>query len=389
MNAAFLVPRVSRAGGGVAVASAQLAKAICALGVRLRVHTSLEPLPEDDATIWGKVALEFGQVRGPMSYGLQPGLSRRLKGDRYDLVHLHGLWTYMSLSAMHAANANNLPLVVSPHGMLDGWARANSAAKKRLVGALYERRMILGAQCLHALCAQEADAIREYGYSGPIAIIPNGVELPSEGHSKNVAPWRDIVPKDARILLFLGRIHPKKGLSSLINGFNVAKTDPSASPWHLVIAGWDQRGHQAELELLAATKGLSNRVHFVGPQFGKNKTSTLRAADAFALPSQSEGLPMTILEAWAEELVVLMTPACNLEEGFLADAAIRIDTGADSVARGLIQLFSMSRSQREQMSANAFNLVKKDFDWAVSASKMVSVYQWLLGDGPRPDCVRV
>ena len=148
--------------------------------------------------------------------------------------------------------------------------------------------------------------MRNYGLQNPIAIIPNAVDLPREGHEAGEPNWADVVPADAKVLMFLGRIHPKKGLSNLMRAWaEVRRESPSAAErWQLVIAGWEQGGHQQELERLSAILGLQASVHFVGPQFDEGKAATLNRADAFILPSFSEGLPVAVLEAWSYRLPV-------------------------------------------------------------------------------------
>jgi poly(glycerol-phosphate) alpha-glucosyltransferase len=132
---------------------------------------------------------------------------------------------------------------------------------------------------------------------------------------------------------------------------------------------------------------LNESVHFLGPQFGELKAACFQAAAAFILPSVSEGLPMTVLEAWAHGLPVLMTPQCNLPYGFQAGAALRIEPEAASIAEGLGLLFQMSDSERSGMGARGLALVKERYHWPTVAAQMVAVYTWVLGAGPAPDCL--
>lgn len=219
----------------MSVAAAELAKAIKIRGVDLTVHSVREDLVHQDQESWGDVPLVTEATVGPIAYGLQPGLVQVLKRKQYDLLHLHGLWTYMSYAALKVIGKTQ-PLVVSPHGMLDAWALANSAKRKRFIGSLYEKRMLGTAACLHALCAQEANAICAYGYHGPIAVVPNGIELPKLFAKRAKPSWRDRLPDEAKVLLFLGRVHPKKGLTALIEAFgSLSGQETTVNPWHLVI----------------------------------------------------------------------------------------------------------------------------------------------------------
>ncbi|PYK25405.1 MAG: glycosyl transferase family 1, partial [Verrucomicrobia bacterium] len=129
-------------------------------------------------------------------------------------------------------------------------------------------------------------------------------------------------------------------------------------------------------------------VVFLGSRFGAEKSECYRTCDAFILPSLSEGLPMTVLEAWAYAKPVLMTPECNLPEGFLANAALRIGPSAEEIAAGLKQLVEMSTDDRAAMGARGRDLVTRDFSWPRIGEQMRAVYDWVLG-GEMPNTVRL
>jgi poly(glycerol-phosphate) alpha-glucosyltransferase len=220
--------------------------------------------------------------------------------------------------------------------MLDRWALANSAWRKRFAMALFERDHLMRAACIHALTQAEASDIRAAGFSAPIAVIPNGVDLPAA----IIYPARRPMPKDGRrVLLFLGRLHPKKGIGPLCAAWGkvVAINPTIAETWRLVIAGWDDGGHLPEFRAAAAQSGAAESIDFCGPLYGAEKSAAYAHADAFILPSFSEGLPMTMLEAWAHSCAVFATASCNLPEGFRAGAAFPITTEPDEMAAVLAQ----------------------------------------------------
>ncbi len=319
-------------------------------------------------------------VVGPQSLGYAPGLATALTDARLDVLHAHGLWMYPSRLGRDWARHTGRPHLVSPHGMLDPWALAHNHWKKRLVAAWFEQAHLREATCLHALCASELEAIRDYGLDNPVCVIPNGVDLP-DGPVPVSPPWYGKVAEDRRVLLYLGRIHPKKGLRFLLEGLAAA---PQTAAWTLVIAGWDQDGHEAELKALAAALGIEDTLLFVGPLQGDAKAAAFVHADAFVLPSLSEGLPMTVLEAWSHGLPVLMTPPCHLPEGVERAAAIEVDATAEGLACGLGQLFEMSVEERAAMGCRGLALVKQRYTWPQVASRMQGVYEWLLGGGVAP-----
>ena len=211
-------------------------------------------------------------------------------------------------------------------------------------------------------------------------MIPNGVDLPdlSKVNGKGQSESR-------RTLLYLGRLHPKKNISNLIRAWNQTFNTQRGSRdrWILAIAGWDQGGYESELKSIA--DGAS--VVFLGSQFGAEKSECYRTCDAFILPSLSEGLPMTVLEAWAHAKPVLMTPECNLPEGFEANAALRIGTTSEEIAAGLRQLVEMSGDDRAAMGTRGRTLVSTKFSWPQIGEQMRAVYEWVLGGGASPETI--
>jgi glycosyltransferase involved in cell wall biosynthesis len=342
---------------------------------------------ESDLPTWGAVPVRVHSVVGPKNLGFSPALSRSLRTAGLDLLHVHGIWMYPSIASLRLCRTTKLPLVISSHGMLDSWARRNSAWKKK-IGWIYEGAHLRRANCLRALCEAEAESMRKLGLRNPICVIPNGQELPPQ--TSVVQPCDGLgFARDRKVLLFLSRLHPKKGLPNLLGAWaNCQKTDLEARDWALVVAGADDWGHERVLRHLVSDLGIEKSVLFVGPLFGDKKARALQEAEASVLPSFSEGLPMTVLEAWAWRLPVLITPQCNLPEGFVEGAAVRADPTVDSLTLGLRTLFRMSDSDRKQMGERGRRLVEERFTWPRVAEQMVSVYKWLLGAGPKPHCVR-
>lgn len=380
---AVVTGSMSRHAGGLFNSVRALSRHLEQAGVGLQVFAGEDEFSTKDRAAWGETPLHTFPVRGPQVFGYQPGLLAALQDMKPDIVHQHGIWMYSSIAAM-AWSKTKGPRVISPRGMLDPWAVANSAWKKRVAAALYESRNLRGAACIHALAESERLAIRAYGIRTPIAVIPNGVDPSIADHTPAPPAWAVNLPDGARKLLFLGRIHPKKGLSALIEAYQQLR---GSDRWHLVVAGWDQGDHEAELKAQVTAAGLGKCVHFVGPQFGEDKAATLSAADAFILPSQSEGLPMAILEAWAFRLPVLMTGECNLPEAFPAGAAIEITRNPNSLAEALRQFMALPQADRDQIGEQGRNLVETSFNWPAIADKMSRTYSWVLHGGGCPEWV--
>ena len=157
--------------------------------------------------------------------------------------------------------------------------------------------------------------------------------------------------------------------------------------WHIDLVGWDHENCKVELENIVRNEQLQDFVTFHGGLFGEEKLQMYATSDAYILPSHGGGLPMTVLEAWSWNLPVIMTPYCNIPEGFDAGAAIKIDDNISSVKNGLMTLFTMDGKQREEIGKKGFQLVSEKFTWSASAQKMIQLYTWLLGNNEKPDFV--
>jgi poly(glycerol-phosphate) alpha-glucosyltransferase len=300
--------------------------------------------------------------------------------------------------------------------MLDPWALNNSRFKKKLAALVFENAHLRRAACLHALCQSEVKSIRGYGLTNPICVVPNGIDLPSALETPELMVEGSALQRFAagrKILLYLGRIHPKKGLVNLLKAWKQVRGRWSVvggqrSEWILAIAGWDEGGHEAALKRLASELGLAfadvrgekaesrnpasdlcppASVLFLGPQFGEEKAACYRGCEAFILPSFSEGLPMVVLEAWAYGKPVLVTPECNLPEGFAAGAALRFERSAESIARALEDVFRAPPATLRTMGEKGRELVRDRFAWPKVAAEMKTVYDWILGGGSKPSCV--
>jgi glycosyltransferase involved in cell wall biosynthesis len=182
-----------------------------------------------------------------------------------------------------------------------------------------------------------------------------------------------------RQLLYLGRLHPKKGVHLLLEAWaDVMKQAACRDGWVLLIAGWDEGGYEARLRRIVRDRGLERQVRFLGPCDEAAKDALLRAVDGLILPSQSEGLPQAVLEAWSYAVPVLMTRMCNLPEGFAAGAALEIDLESAAMAAQLRRFLKMSDAERQAIGWRGRQLAAARFAWARVAADMRAVYEWVL-----------
>ncbi|MEN3940958.1 glycosyltransferase [Prosthecobacter sp. SYSU 5D2] len=392
MKIAMVSSSASRSAGGIFEVERRLSLELAGpLGHEVEVFSGEDVHSLADAPSWLPLRPKLYQCVGPKAFGYSPGMSEGLEAWNPDVVHLHMLWMYPSLVVNRSARTSGRPYMITLHGMLDAWALRNSSWKKQMALFLYERRNLQDAACIQVLSEAEARSAREFGLGNPLAVIPNGMDLPDEVQLRKA-------PGGRRRLLFLGRLHPKKGLMNLLRAWKAVMSSEVGKGWNLTIAGWSEVGHEEELMKLAdeldipfETVNRGNeggaRLVFSGPQFGAEKEACLRDCDAFVLPSLSEGLPMSVLEAWAYGKPVLMTRMCNLPEGFAAEAAIPVEPEAASLTEGLIKLMQMTEAERLAMGLRGRKLVESRFTWCRVGAQMAGVYRWMVEGGCPPSCV--
>jgi glycosyltransferase involved in cell wall biosynthesis len=386
MKISYLLGSVSRNAGGLFDICRRLAQTI-ARNTGVSVLGLEDEFTGLDLKEWLPLRPTVFPAAPPRSFGYARGYARALEIGNPELVHVHGLWMYPSLCGYRWHQRTKRPLIYTAHGMLDPWAVRNSRWKKRLVGSLWEDAAHRSATCFHVNSETEYLTLRSYGLRNPIAIVPNGMDFPDLS-TKNPAPWRGEI-SNRRVLLYLGRLHLKKNLPALIDAWKAARgASTKAREWVLVIAGWDQGEHEALLRKQVCELGVEESVYFAGPLFGDQKAGAYQHAEAFVLPSLSEGLPMVILEAWAYGKPVVMTPDCNLPEGLAAGAALSTGKTADAIAETLCALFEMEVSERKQMGERGRALVSEKFLWPGIADEMKNVCEWAVGGGEPPGCVR-
>lgn len=385
MKVTFLTSSNSRLSGGLFYTIQSLTKQLLKNEIDVSLLSYDDQYSSIDRTCYGNVPL-LSYHRSKCLFfktlGFSKDIYKILQKEKPQIIHQQGIWMYHSYAALLYKRKNPSAIkIIEPHGMLDPWAIHNSAWKKKIVGYLYENENLRTADCIHALCKSEYESIRNLGLKNPVAIIPNGIDIPLNTiYSRN---------SDKKILLFIGRIHPKKGLKELLFALKILKENNSSffQFWKIRIGGWSQNGHIEELKKIVLENNLEKYIEFIGPIYGINKEKELCCANAFILPSFSEGLPMSILEAWAYKLPVIMTEYCNIPEGFITNSALKITPNPQNIADCLAKLGNMNEEALEIIGNNGYNLVKSKFSWSHISEQTINLYQWLLNKGEKPDFV--
>lgn len=298
-------------------------------------------------------------------------------------VHIHGLWQHSTMHASRLAQKLGRPYIVSAHGMLERWALRQKRWKKAVYAALLERRLLRSARCLHALTEAEAEDYRRFGLRNPIAVVPNGVTVREDiGPELFLGQFESL--RGQRLVLFLGRLHPKKGLHLLCEVWS--KLEPRRPDAHLVIAGPDSENMRPALEERFAKLGAS-RVTFTGMLRGDLKWSALRACDVFVLPSYSEGLSVSVLEAMGVGLPVIVTRQCNLPEVRKRNCGWEIEPQERALLRSIEDCLSIAPEKLAAIGKNGRELIESRYSWQRVGQQMAAVYRWMCG-GERPETLQ-
>lgn len=379
MNILILTYSVTRTAGGVFDAVRDLFTNSAFEKHNLKVFSYKSEHLSEDLPSWKGLPIHLFKA-GPILFSRK--LKSALQKEDADIFHMEALWRYPQMLMTSWKKHNKAPIVCSPHGMLDPYIIINQGRLKRLVSKLFFQKSLEAVDCYHALCQKEYEDIRAYGLKQPVAIIPNGINMPD--------PDLKFEKTDSKKhLLYLGRLHKKKGVDLLIKAIADIKKENAGLlyGWQIDLVGWDHENCKAELETIVSENHLGDMIVFHGGLFGKDKQRMYATADGYILPSHGEGLPMTVLEAWSWKLPVIMTPECHLPEGYNAEAAIKINDNVVSVKNGLITFFEMDDEKRKAIGLRGYDLVCEKFTWDASAKKMIEVYEWLLGKRKKPDFV--
>jgi len=296
-----------------------------------------------------------------------------------DVMHLHGVWEPVLVCAARAARVLGVPYAVTPHGMLDPWSLAQKKWKKRLALALGYRRMLDHAAFIHVLNADEQTLLKPLGLRAPAEVIPNGMALDELTPSPDPERFRSFRPGPGarRYVVFLSRLHYKKGLDYLADAF--ARISRRFADVDLVVAGPDG-GEEAPFRERVRRLGLDGRVWITGPLYGPMKWSALAGAACFCLPSRQEGFSVAILEAMACRVPVVVSRDCHFPEITEVGAGRVVELKVDSIAAALADVLDDPTAAQAMGSAGR-NLVEQRFTWPRVAAHCVALYERYTNNG--------
>jgi glycosyltransferase involved in cell wall biosynthesis len=323
----------------------------------------------------------FPVLPGTSRLGVSPRMRRWLLAQArtggVDLIHSHGLWMMPNVYPGPISCRYRVPLVVTTHGALSSWAFRSGSLVKRPFWRLYQRRTLEQATVIHATSDMEASDIRRHGLRSPIAVIPNGIDVP---------PIDRLGAKSATPTVgFIGRIHPVKGIDTLLSAWS--RLELRFPDWQLAIAGPDQHEYANQMKRLASGLGL-RKVRFLGEIVGARKAEFLRAISVSVLPTHSENFGVSVAESLASATPAIVT-RCAPWQG-LADhgAGWWIEDHVDALEAALSEAMQTSPEYLEELGKAGHRWMAREFAWPRVGDMVAQTYRWATGRGARPPWIR-
>lgn len=342
--------------------------------------------------------VEFLTGEGIGLYAIWRNTTRVMKEIKPDLLHFHGIWISSNHIAEAIARGHAIPYIISPRGMLEPWALNAKKWKKRVAMWLYQRHDLEASIALHATAESEAEQLHKLGFRQPIVIVPNGVDGPRK------MPPRIRRADGKRTVLFLSRVHPKKGLMDLVKAWGallhickdretseapvIAVAETKCSGWHVEYAGSDYGGHLTEVQTRIRELGLEEDFTYLGDLNDVEKWKAYRRADIFVLPTYSENFGIVVIEALASGIPVITTKGAPWAELKTEKCGWWIDIGTEPLKAALSEAMALTDEARQAMGENGRRLVEQKYTWPAIAEQMKTAYEWVLSGGVLPPCVR-
>lgn len=380
MKVLFFITSLSLRTGGPSRSVPLLARGLAEVGLEVTLLT----IREEDMNTH---ALAGSGVR---FIAWEPGFSRRqleafVVQEGFDLIQGQSIWSLHYHALSRIAAKHDIPYISTPRGMLEPWSLARKSLKKRLALFLYQRRDLQQSACIFTTSELEAGHVRELGFTNPVSVIPNGVELDSYTCRESLA---EVKPQ----VLFLSRIHEKKGIEMLLQAW--ADVAPQFAGWTLLIVGNGEQDYIGRLRNLVEDKGLRQSVRLLPPVFGQAKRRLFCESALFVLPSYSENFGMAVAEALACGVPVITTEHTPwlLLNGKEASMGIQpeeptgwcIEASPHALAAALEQALSMEAEARYELGRKGSRLAHCHLNYRTIAGRTKDLYLWIAGQGPKP-----
>nr|WP_321486344.1 glycosyltransferase [uncultured Draconibacterium sp.] len=367
MKVIHFIENIHKASGGV-TNYLQLLTKVLKEEVEIVIATEFTDQPAD----FDGVRIEYFNCRLSQILQLHTKFETFLISEQPDIVHINGIWTPQNWIFQNAAQKLSIKVVISPHGMLEPYILQRHAWKKKIALFLYQNKAMRRADFIHATAESELDQIRKLGYNQEARIIPNGVDLndiieKNEWFSKNQKNQK-------KQILFLSRIHPKKGIEFLID----AISELNKQNIRILIAGEGDANYIDSLKARCKKLCMENTIQFLGGVYGQAKWELYKNSDLFVLPTFSENFGIVIAEALGTGIPVITTTGTPWKELITYRCGWWIDLNKENLKKALNEAIDMAPTDLAELGKNGRKLIHKKYDIQQVAKSMKTFYDQVL-----------
>ena len=366
MKIIHYIPSIDRIAGGTSTFMQVLGKELGKLAeVHIITHASDNPLPIDNCKI------HYVEGFNPFNRRFKNEVNRLLDKVKPDMVHVNCCWTPECTLVQRLAQRRSIKVVLTPHGMLEPWIIKRHYWTRKLPALLlYQKAAIQNADCLQATAESEKENLLKLGYNSNIKIVKLGIDAESITMKTS---W-----KKNKQMLFLSRVHVKKGIHYLIEAADILREELYG--YNIIIAGEGDADYVASLKQQIVDKGLQDIIQLIGGVYGDKKWELFQKSDFFVLPTNSENFGLAIAESLASGTPVITTVGTPWNDLNSSNSGAWIEIGAQPLVDTLKRFLSLSDEELETMGKNGRKLIEKKYSAKVMAEEMVKVYQSIINE---------
>lgn len=363
MKIVHYIPSIDRTAGGTSTYMQVLAKGLGEIAeVHIITHASENPLVMENCTV------HFVHNYQPLSYSWNTSIAFLLDEIGPNIVHVNCCWMPACAAVQRIAQKRGYKVVLTPHGMLEPWIIKRHYWTRKVPALwLYQKAAVQRADCVQATAESERDNLLKLGYNSNIKVVRLGIDAESIEMKRS---W-----KKTRQILFLSRVHVKKGINFLVEAADVLRNELQG--YKILVAGEGEADYVEAMKRMICDRGLQDIVQLIGGVYGDEKWRLFQTSDFFVLPTHSENFGLAIAESLASGTPVITTVGTPWSDLNSAEAGAWIEIGTEPLVESLRRFLSLSEDELEAMGRNGRKLIETKYSAHVMAEQMMEVYKGL------------
>lgn len=361
MKIIHYIPSIDRTAGGTSTYMQMLAKGLGELAeVHIITHASENPLVMENCKV------HYVPEYNPFKGAWRKSVAEMMEEVKPDIVHVNCCWMPACAAVQRIVQKRGYKVVLTPHGMLEPWIIKRHYWTRKVPALwLYQKAAVQRADCVQATAESERDNLLKLGYNSNIKVVRLGIDAESIEMKRS---W-----KKSRQILFLSRVHVKKGINFLIEA--AAELRSELQGYKILVAGEGDTDYVAEMKRMIADNGLLDIVQLIGGVYGDEKWRLFQTSDFFVLPTHSENFGLAIAESLASGTPVITTVGTPWSDLNGSEAGAWIEIGTEPLVETLRRFLSLSEDELETLGRNGRKLIETKYSAHVMAEQMMEVYK--------------